>query len=359
MKGLDSKKMIMRFDRSGIAGILDSFPGQIEDACRIGLNFRIPDSYAARCGNIVFTGLGGSAIGADLIRSYLAGRVKLPIFVNRNYTLPGFVSSRTLVIVSSYSGNTEETLSAYREARRKKARMIVITSGGKIERLARRDKVPSIIIPGSLPPRCALGYSFFPVLILFWRLRFITDPRKAIRETVKILRGLRDKKTAIKVRRGKNIAKILALTLRGKFPVIYGGQDHTDAVATRWRGQLSENSKALSSSHVFPEMNHNEIVGWENPKRMLKDFVAVILRDKDDHPAIKRRMDITKRIIERSGTKIVELYSVGGCLLSRMFSLVYIGDYVSYYLAILYGRDPAAIERIDYLKRELAKGRSS
>jgi len=143
--------------------------------------------------------------------------------------------------------------------------------------------------------------------------------------------------------------------LYGKFPLIYAAADFIDVVALRWRGQLAENSKTLASHHLFPELNHNEIVGWEFPERLLKDSVVVILRDEEDHARIKKRMDITKQIISEKADSVVEINSTGKGRLARIFSLIYIGDMVSFYLAILNGVDPTPVEKIDYLKKELAK----
>jgi len=352
---LDSRTKIAALDRSNMAALLHSFPDQVLEGSRIGLDAQIPRRFGARCTELVFTGLGGSAIGADLIRSYLADKIKIPVFVNRNYSLPAFISSRSLVIVSSYSGNTEETVSAYTHAKRKGAKMLVITSGGVLARRAKRDHIPLVSIPSGLPPRCALGYSFFVPLFLLWKMNMADDPWNDMQGVIRLLRNMRDTRIGCRVATGKNIAKKLAESLRGKFPVIYGGQDHIDSVVTRWRGQIGENAKVLSSSNIIPEMNHNEIVGWQNPEALLKKFLVIMLRDKGDHPRIKRRIDITKRIIQKGGIEVIELYTCGPSLLARIFSLIYLGDFTSFYLALLYNQDPTPVKRIDFLKSSLAK----
>ncbi len=335
--------------------LIGSFPQQCREAREIGRLAGLPRSFKRRYQNIVCTGLGGSAIGADIARSYIADDAATPLFVNRNYILPRFVGPNTLVITSSYSGNTEETLSAYGDARAKRARIVAITSGGKLKKRADADGFPVVVIPGGLPPRCALGYSFFPLLAILAKTGVIQDRTADIDEAIKVMGRLRDGTIGPAVTGKRNVAKAVARQLCGKFPVIYGGQDHIDAVVTRWRGQIAENAKTLGSSHVFPEMNHNEIVGWDNPKALLKDFVAVILRDAGDHPRIARRIDVTETILKKSGAAVIEVHSSGASLLARIFSLVYTGDFVSYYLAILNGRDPTPVERIAYLKRELGK----
>ncbi|MFA6610041.1 MAG: bifunctional phosphoglucose/phosphomannose isomerase, partial [Candidatus Omnitrophota bacterium] len=256
---------------------------------------------------------------------------------------------------SSYSGNTEETLSAYKDASARSAKIIVITSGGKLRKAANSDGVPVVHIPGGLPPRCAFMFSFFPILITLSKLGMVKDERRDISRLISFLKGIRRTHLGRDIGIRKNTAKAIASVLYGKFPVLYGGQDHMDSAATRWRGQFAENAKTLASTHLFPEMDHNEIMGWEHPKRLLKDFVAVILRDKSDHPRVSKRMDVTKKIIEKQGVEVIEVYSMGKDLLSRIFSLIFIGDLVSYYLAMMNKVDPTPVEKIEYLKKELAK----
>ncbi|MBI5143845.1 MAG: bifunctional phosphoglucose/phosphomannose isomerase [Candidatus Omnitrophica bacterium] len=356
MLSLDDFDVIERYDKSGMLKLIESFPEQCSRAKEIGMAFNLPAGFRAQYKNIIFAGVGGSAIGADLVRSYITDEARIPIFVNRNYTLPGFVNEDSLVIASSYSGNTEETLSAYDDAKSKKAALFAITSGGELERRLKMDNIPHMIIPAGLPPRCALGYSFFPILALFGKIGLIEDRSKKIDVMVGLLKDLRDKKNAHNVSEKENVAKSLARSIYLKYPIIYGGQDHIDSVVTRWRGQLAENSKTISSSHILPEMNHNEIVGWENPKKLLEHFIVICLRDSDDHRRTSKRMDITKTIIEKNNVKVIEVYSIGVDLLSRIFSLIYIGDFVSFYLAILNKRDPTPVESVTYLKNELAKG---
>lgn len=354
MKREDFSKLINKYDREGMLKLIESFPEQCADAREIGSSFRLPKNFPAQFDNVVCTGLGGSAIGADLARSYIADEALIPVFVNRNYLLPKFVNDRTLVITASYSGNTEETLSAYRDAKSKNAHIIAITSGGELKKLAQHDGFSCVIIPAGFPPRCALAYSFFPLLIVLSKAGVVKDKIKDIDDAIANLETL-SAKLGSKSPLEKNIAKRIAQELYGRYALIYCSQDHIDSVATRWRGQLAENAKTISSTHVFPEMNHNEIVGWENPESLLKKFIVVLLKDKDDNPKISKRMDVTKRILQAQKAKVIEVRSEGRGLLSRIFSLVYTGDFVSFYLALLNGEDPTPVDRITYLKKELAK----
>ena len=352
---LDDPKTIKKYDKSGMLEVIEKFPEQCLDAVRIGSSFKVPDEFCREYKFIVCTGLGGSAIGADIVRSYVSDESKAPVFVNRNYTLPNFVGKESLVIAISYSGNTEETLSAYSDAKKRGAKIITITSGGNLKEIASNDGVPAIIIPGGLQPRCALGYSLFPLLILLSKIGVVSGQERHIEEAIGILTKLRDETIGMDIPKEKNIAKAIAGSIYAKFPVIYGAQDHMDCVITRWKGELAENSKTLSSGHVIPEMNHNEIVGWEFPAKTLKDFIAVILRDSGDSTRISLRLDVTKKIIKNAGIETIEVRSAGKSLLGRMLSLIYIGDFMSYYLAVLNGTDPTPVERINYLKKELSR----
>jgi glucose/mannose-6-phosphate isomerase len=265
------------------------------------------------------------------------------------------VDNSTLVFISSYSGDTEETVSAYQQAKERGSSLILISSGGKLKDYAQKDNLSFIQIPKGLPPRCALGYLSITPLGVLNRLGMIQDLRPSINETVQLLEELRDKNLNPRIGQKDNIAKYVASKLFNKFVVIYSSSIHFDSVVMRLRGQLNENSKSLASSHLFPEMNHNEIVGWQNPKKLFNNFVVVCLRDKDIHPRVAKRMDITGNILKEEGICVLEIWSQGQDLLSRMFSLIYIGDFISFYLAILYGIDPTPVERVAYLKNQLAK----
>ncbi|MBU0881323.1 MAG: bifunctional phosphoglucose/phosphomannose isomerase, partial [Candidatus Omnitrophica bacterium] len=346
MISLDDLDAIKKYDRSDMAYFIESFPEQCREAERIGLQSSIPGSLKIKYRNIVCAGMGGSAIGADIARSYTADEALTPIFVNRNYTVPAFVGRESLVIVSSYSGNTEETLSAYKCAKARGASIIVISSGGILSGLAAKSSIPVVRIPPGLQPRAALGYGFFTLITVLSRIGVIGDKSKDVREAIRGLESLRDASLALTVLGPGNIAKDIARKIYMKMPVIYSGLDHLDAVSTRWRGQLAENAKTIASSNLFPEMTHNEIVGWEHPEKALKNLAVIMLRDRGDNPRTAKRMDIIMKVITSLGVKVVEINSRGKGLLSRIFSLIYIGDYVSLYLAILNKCDPTPVDRI-------------
>jgi glucose/mannose-6-phosphate isomerase len=347
------KKLIKKYDKSNMFDVLKNFHLQVKDALRIAGKYNTKNFNTKGIKNIIITGLGGSAIGGDLFRSYTQYEMKIPVTVNRNYTLPKFADSRTLVIVSSYSGNTEETVSAYKQAIETKCRIICITSGGAVKKIAGKKKHNCIIIPGGLQPRCALGYSFFTLLTLFIKLGFIKDRQKEILEAVKFLQESAVEYTTLDSQ--INLALQIAIELKDKLPVVYSSTDLLDVVNLRWRGQISENAKVLAYGNVYPEMNHNELVGWKLNEDILKKVIVIFLKDKDDNERIKLRMDITSGIIKKYADNIISLESNGECRLGRIFDLIYLGDWVSYYLAILNEVNPTPVDAINFLKNKLEK----
>jgi glucose/mannose-6-phosphate isomerase len=343
---------IRRIDRRGMHKVISAFPHQVRDAVSIGTNAALKLSVRG-IRHIVLTGMGGSAIGGDLLRSYLSDTLTVPLSVNRQYLLPAFVDHSTLVIVSSYSGNTEETLSAYRDAAKKRARILCITSGGEVARRAIRRGDPLIRIPGGYAPRAALGYSFFPLLLGLTRLGFVSSRSNNINETMRLL----ESRSAVfsDPSHPDNRPLAVAERLHGSLPIIYAGGDRLDALVVRWRGQINENAKQLAYGNVFPEMNHNELVGWQELPDLLRKAAVVFLRDKGVHPRNQRREELTLQLVGERAKNTVEVWSEGRSLLARLFSLVYFGDWVSFYLAILNGVDPEPVRVIDLLKSELGK----
>jgi glucose/mannose-6-phosphate isomerase len=344
-----------RLDRSRMADLLRNFPRQVEDAIQIGENFSIPRTLRTKFEKIVFVGMGGSAIGGDVIRSLVASESPFPIFISRHYDLAPFVDSKTLCIFSSYSGNTEETLSAFLQGMKRRLKSVVITSGGELARLSERLSIPWIQIPKGLPPRSALGYSVFPILKLLSNLKLCQWDPSAVRELLTLLKALGEKKYAPEIPLRSNPAKRLAQNLRGRWVVIYAGTELLDSAALRFRNQIEENAKAMASHHLLPEMNHNEILGWEFPKTLIPKSACVFLRDPRDHPRIQLRMEFTRDLVRRRGAPAFEIRSEGRSRLARLFSVIFLGDWISFYLALLYGVDPTPVVVIESLKKQLAK----
>jgi glucose/mannose-6-phosphate isomerase len=305
-----------------------------------------------RIAHIVVSGMGGSAAGEDIIRAVTASTVRVPLLVCRDYRLPGFIDSSTLVFASSYSGNTEETLAAFAQARAAEATIVCLSSGGKIAALAQEHGLPLIRLPEGLPPRAALGHSTVLLLGALKSLGLVPDMSDAFSETAGLLARLAVS-YGPETRECANRAKQIAGSLHGRLVAIYASSTVLEPAAVRWRGQIEENAKNLAFHHVIPEMNHNELVGWELPEQLLERIGAVFLRDKGDHPQVQRRFDLTRELVARKAGVVHEAWSEGESLLARIFSVICLGDFVSLYLACLNSVDPTPVPVIETLKKKL------
>jgi glucose/mannose-6-phosphate isomerase len=332
---------------------LHEMPELCRQAWQMALDFELPRDYA-EVSKVVVLGMGGSAIGGDLVRTLIASETRLPILVHRDYDLPAFVDNRTLVIASSYSGNTEETLSAFEQALATEAKKLVITTGGKLKRLAENSGITIFTFSYKAQPRAALPFSFLPILGFLQQLDLMSDKSDYVAETVRVLERLSAKINETVPLSG-NAAKQLAQKLYGHLPVIYGSGILSE-VARRWKTQLNENSKAWAFHEVFPELNHNAVVGYQFPAELASKIVVVLLRSDLLPQRVLLRYEVTSQLLEQSGVihQIVE--SEGESPISQTMSQVLFGDYVSYYLAMLYEIDPSPVETIAYLKEQLAKG---
>jgi len=336
-----------------MAEYLYGLPEQFAVILQQGVN--LPEKYRRSYHNILVTGLGGSAIGGDILRTYAMQKAQVPVLVNRDYDIPEFVNGDSLVLAVSYSGNTEETLSSYQQAYQKGAAIIAVTGGGKLADMAQKDGCAVVKIPGGLSPRAATGYLFAPLALILEELGILQGAAHDLEETVQVLRNVRD---AIYpgIDFPVNQARALAKEMKGNIPVIWGSSARTETVAMRWKTQINENAKSPAYFSIFPELNHNEIVGFEAPADLIARLVVIILRDPADHGRVKKRMEISQGIIKDKVKKIIEVEGRGESFLAKFYSLVYVGDYASFYLALEYGINPTPVETIDFLKAELAKG---
>ncbi len=342
-------------DRSGMSRCLGDFPRQLKEAADIGRSSGLP-SRVRGVRAVVVAGMGGSAIGGELLTNSLQGQLRVPLVVVRSYYLPAWVDSRTLVIAVSYSGNTEETMSALRDSLSREAKVAVITSGGVMKSLALREGLPLTVIPGGLPPRAALGYLLVPLLLMLERLGLVGPQEASLEESVNLLNRL-GAAYGLSERRKGNSARDLAEKLEGKIPLIWGSALGTAAIAFRWKTQLLENSKVWAASGELPEMTHNEVMGWERGERSIsRSFFGVFLADRGDHPRVKQRMEITRRLLAPVLAGCTTIRSKSGSPLARLFSLTYLGDWVSFYLALLNGVDPTPVASIEAIKA-MMKGR--
>jgi len=348
---LDDLARIRSIDVQGMLELIYSFPEQCEEAIRLARE-SIRGVRFHNILNVVVSGLGGSAIGGDMVKMVIAGKVSIPMFINKSYDMPNFVDEKTLVVVSSYSGNTEETLSAFEDALIRKAQIIAVTTGGELKRRAFEHEIPMITIPRGLPPRTALAYSFFSLMVILEEQGII--PKKHFN-----LDGISDwlrtvcEKFSYKVPEEENEAKQLARKLYNHIPIVYGTCDITDAIALRWKGQVNENAKHPAFWNAFPELDHNEIMGFEGNKELTSKMFVVILRSPEESERIKKRIDITIDLIQGKTGGIVQIWPEGSSHIERVFYHILLGDYMSTYLAILNEKDPTDIGLMDTLKERM------
>ncbi len=303
---------------------------------------------------VVVTGMGGSAIGGDLVAALVADRCAAPIEVVRGYDLPAYVAGpETLLVGSSYSGNTEETLSAFRAGHQRGASLVALTTGGEMARLAQGWGIPLITFDYQAQPRAALGYSLTLLLGLLDRLGLIAAQGDAVDEAVGVMTQWGGEIGA-DVPQADNPAKKLTRELLGRMPVIYGS-GLMEPVARRWKCQFNENSKSWAFYEPMPELNHNAVVGYERSQAWQERLTVICLRSAYDHPRVTARWEITGELLEREGVDCVQLEARGEGRLAQMLSLVYFGDFVSVYLALAQGVDPTPVGPIANLKARLAE----
>ena len=353
-------KNLLQYDQLNLFDVIKNFPEQIRQAIEIG--YSSPKfNYEIKSNNILILGMGGSAIGGDLLRSYCKackGADEINISVNRNYTIPNHFDKNTLVIASSYSGGTEETLSALKDCISKGINNILcISSGGELASIAEENGFPLIKIPSGFQPRAALAFSFFPLLLLLVKSKLFSNEAENItKSAMEELLVLLDKKVNIyKEVNGTNPALELAKKLYEKLTIIYSSSDLLDAVNIRWRGQIQENAKHFACGNFLPEMNHNEINSFKFPEYLGASSVCLFLKDVQDHKRILIRFNALEQVLGKYTKDIISLQGEGKYFLTRMFDLLYLADWTSYYLAMLNKIDPTQIPEISFLKSELSK----
>lgn len=345
MRSLDNGELLARYDRERMIAVLDRFPDQCQDAIEIGERF---ESLATeKPDKIIVCGMGGSAMAGEIARRFS----RIPLFINRSYSLPKFADRHTLLVAISYSGNTEETLSALHQAIERTIPILCVSSGGRMEEIARTHQIAFLKIPSGYQPRAAMGYLAIPLLEMMSRIG-------ALKGTIPwegMLHGLRAIETQCTgdVPTAENPAKKLACTLFGSVPLVYGTTDNTDLVAMRWKTQINENAKQAAFWNAIPELNHNEIVALV--KADLANQFVVLLRNDYDLPGNLDRIRIMKGLFSKK-LRFTEVMAAGASEIAQVFSQIYLGDYVSFYLALLNGVDPTPVSLIEELKKELKAG---
>jgi glucose/mannose-6-phosphate isomerase len=343
-----SREAIAEVDSSGQLSDVLALPEHLRDAL-----WRVESAIMNEWdtpGGLVVAGMGGSAIGGALAAAALGDHASRPIFVTRAYGLPPWTTPETTVLCASYSGDTEETLACYESAGALGAQRVVVTTGGRLAELARTDKVPVIPLPGGFQPRAAVAYMTVAALEVAAlcgagpRLTSEIDVAGAHAEQLVAEWGPDAPEDSL--------AKELARGLLGSAPVV-AGAGLTIPIAYRWKTQINENAKLPCFAHELPELDHNEIVGWEGAPEVGR-FAAVFLDDSDAHPRVKERMELTEKLIADYATASFHVETRGQTTIERVFSLVLLGDLVSVYLAALRGVDPAPVKLLEQLKTELA-----
>lgn len=322
--------------------LIQNFPNQIKRAIEIGESAQI-NSSSVSFNHIFISGLGGSGIGGTIFSQIVADELSIPILVNKDYSLPAYIGEKSLVIICSYSGNTEETLEVLRKAKDKAGKIICITSGGAILDFAKENNYDYIVIDGGMPPRSCFAYSFVQLFYVLNGLGLINADFKIKLEKSAAL--LLSEQHEI-----KTLANQMAIDLKDSIPVIYSDASY-EGVGVRFRQQINENSKMLCWHHVIPEMNHNELVGWRGNYPNVK---AVFLRNESDFIRNQERMEFLKEVIKPYCAGIYEINSKGESNIERTFYLIHFVDWISQYLGVMNGFDTAEIDVINKLKGSLA-----
>ncbi|MBI34535.1 MAG: bifunctional phosphoglucose/phosphomannose isomerase [Flavobacteriales bacterium] len=321
---------------------IEGFIGQLEDAFLKGeqANFSIPEK---RFNNVLILGVGGSGIGGTVVEKTALLGAGIPVMTCNDYHIPEYVNENTLVIACSYSGNTEETLTALKKCQNKRAEIAAVTSGGELKRICEDNNYNHIIIPGGNPPRTCLGYSLTEQIFILVKYDILpTNYLDNLRAAIDLLK--------INNNNIINEAEGVAQKLFGKIPVIYS-TDKFEPVSIRFRQQLNENSKELCWHQKFPELNHNEIVGWASGK---DDFSVVMFRNEDDYYRTQERMEFMKKVILDKGSSVTEIHSRGDSFIEKALYLIYLSDWTSLFIAEKKNVDPVEIRVIDALKDHLA-----
>lgn len=349
---LNDQAAFRRLDRENMLGEIESLPDQLLQAWELARTQPLPEWGNIR--RILVAGMGGSAIGADLLGAYVAPQMGVPLIVNRNYDLPAWAAGEeTLVIASSHSGNTEETLSGFDQAVKNGCRVLAVTTGGKLAKAAGQAGAPIWQFEHHGQPRAAVGYSFGLLLGVLARLGLIEDPASELEAAVEAMRAQQVSIHA-KVPADLNPAKRMAGQLYGRYVMVYGA-DILEPVARRWKGQVSEVAKAVGAFEALPEADHNTLAGVNNPEEVLSKVAMIFLRAPSYHPRNRLRAELTRRgfMLEGLNTDIID--AVGQTPLAQQWTCLHFGDYTAYYLAMAYAVDPTPVEAIESFKGEMKR----
>ena len=350
---LDNAEELGGIDPSGMLSVVERFPAQVREALEIGSN-AVDLPSAGGITSIVVLGMGGSGISGDVVASLLYGSLPLPVMTVKGYSLPALVGPGSLVFAVSYSGNTEETLHCLEEALGRGARAIAVTSGGRLAEVAGENGLAVFRIPPGLQPRASLGYLVVPLVAALERMGLVDGMVRRFGDAVGMLEE-RSKEYGAGTPLANNPTKRLAKDLLGYMPVVYGSEGTVAVAAKRWKAQFNEMAKVPSFDNWFPELNHNETVGWKNLEDICSRCHLVVLREPREHARVARRIEITMDLLGDTLGHITQVCARGSNRVERLLDLVYFGDFTSVYLALALEEDPTPVTRIEELKKRLAE----
>jgi len=347
---LNDYTSFLNIDKQNYLAEIESLPSQLENAYQQGLSMSLPEWKGLR--GVLIAGMGGSAIGADLVAAYTAPTCSVPIGVLRNYPLPAWAQGpETLVVASSHSGNTEETLAVFEQAVERKCRILALSTGGKLAESARVWNTPLWTFEHHGQPRAAVGYSFGMLLALMSHLELIPDPAGELSGAVSAMRS-QQASLQKEVPVVRNPAKREAGQLIGRWVMVFGA-DILEPVARRWKTQLNELAKAGAQFEALPEADHNALAGLMQPEQALSNTMALFLRARSYHPRNLLRAELTKQAYMLEGLNTDFIDAQGETPLAQQWTALHFGDYVAYYLAMLYDTDPTPIAALEGFKRQL------
>ena len=361
---LDDKEAILALDRSGLFKDESEFPHNLEKAVKNVKAFKMPNEVHvgsrkirySEISEVTLVGMGGSAIAGDILKDWIVGEIHVPLETIRGYSLPAYIDENSLVFFISYSGNTEETLSCMADAVKRCCKMISICSDGALQRATEALDLPLIRLPKMAAARASLPYLFAPLPYLLAQLGLLSVDKvdREMKDSIRVVAEL-TKELSVDVPASRNLAKKMAMQIFGTVPIVYG-YDPYRSVGLRFKTQVNENCKLPARFDMFPELNHNEIMGWEASEKILRHYTLILIRGVEERPEVKARIDVLKKkFFSRKAESVIEVRPRGETTLGRIFSLIFTLDMVSMYLAVLYHRDPVASETFQILKYEVTE----
>ena len=351
----DDPSAFEQLDSEDVLGAVEAFSEQCERGWALGRSTQgLPEAQGID--SIAVLGMGGSGVSGDVVQAVVEPRLPIPWRTIKSYgPLPEWIGRNTLVFAVSYSGSTEETVTALQEAQGRGARAVVVSSGGPLQEIAQENGLAHILIPSGLQPRASLGYLTLPILAALVEMGLVADFQEDVDEALRVLSELEQRCHRSKSGT-ENPAKDLAARITGRVPIVYGGHGLGAVAAYRFKCDLNEYGKTPAFWHELPELDHNEIVGWNQLDDLTTDrFVLVLLRDSDEHERVDLRFEITRSLIEKSFAEVVEVPAQGTSTLARLLSLILVTQLAAIYVGLSYGVDPGPVAVITDLKNQLAQ----